>query len=307
MERAPQGPWGSKGFHFPQNPTRWIFIGILVIILLSLLRGTFLFVEPAKVAVVINRFSGQLSDRRPGFYFLVPGVQDSVVYDVREQSYTMARKHAEGQEPGDDSIQCLTSDGQSVFLDLTVRYQPDPSQITDLHRRFADQFVAKVVRPQISSVVRNIVSKYSIIDVYSGKRSQIQSEISTVLAADLSQNAILLKEVLLRDVNLTPEFHKAIEQKQIAQQEAQRKQYELERERVEKDRRIIEAEGEAESIRLKGHALAQNPTLIQYLYVQKIAPGVQTIITDGNSIMSFGDALASAKTSANRPLRKNTP
>src|SRR5262249_35898132 len=154
------------------------------------------------------------------------------------------------QEPGDDSIQCLTSDGQSVFLDLTVRYQLDPSQITELHRRFGDQFLAKVVRPQISSVVRNTVSKYSIIDVYSGKRSQIQSEISTALAADLNQNALLLKEVLLRDVNLTPEFHKAIEQKQIAQQEAQRKQYELERERVEKDRKIIEAEGEAESIRL---------------------------------------------------------
>src|SRR5262249_1746609 len=143
------------------------------------------------------------------------------------------------------------------------------------------------------------VSRYTIIDVYSGKRAQIQTEITSTLADDMSRNDILLKEVLLRDVNLTPEFHKAIEQKQIAQQEAQRKQYELERERVEKDRKIIEAEGEAQSIRLKGQALAQNPSLIQYEYVQKITPGVQTIITDGRSIMSLGDVLSSGKASPN--------
>jgi hypothetical protein len=35
--------------------------------------------------------------------------------------------------------------------------------------------------------------------------------------------------------------------------------------------------------------LAQNPALIQYEYVQKLAPGVKTIITDGKTIMSLGD------------------
>ncbi|MBI1745548.1 MAG: prohibitin family protein [Acidobacteria bacterium] len=292
MGRNPEGP---MGFRFSQNPLRWILLGLAAFILFGVLRETFLFVEPTKMAVVVNRFSGQLSSRRPGFYFLMPGVQESYLYDVTEQSYTMVRKHAEGQEMGDDSIQCLTSDGLSVFLDITVRYQLDPDRIADLHRRFGVAYVNKIVRPQINSVVRSIVSKYSIVDVYSGKRAQIQSEVTTSLFDDMNRNVIILKEVLLRDVNLTPEFHKAIEQKQIAQQEAQRKQYELERERVEKERKIIEAQGEAESMSLKGKALAQNPALIQYQYVTKIAPGVQTIITDGRSIMSLGDVLGSSK------------
>jgi hypothetical protein len=63
----------------------------------------------------------------------------------------------------------------------------------------------------------------------------------------------------------------------------------LQREKLEKERKIIEAQGEAEAIRLKGQVLATNPALIQYEYVQKITPGIQTIITDGKSILSLGD------------------
>ena len=100
---------------------------------------------------------------------------------------------------------------------------------------------------------------------------------------------LILDEILIRNISFSPEFEKAIEQKQIAQQDSQRMQYVLDKERQEKDRKIIEAQGEAESIRLKAIVLAQNPALIQYEYVQKLAPGVKTIITDGKTIMSLGD------------------
>ena len=63
----------------------------------------------------------------------------------------------------------------------------------------------------------------------------------------------------------------------------------MEKEELEKQRKIIDAEGEAQSIKLRGDALAKNPMLIQYEYVQKIAPNVQTIITDGKSIMNLGE------------------
>lgn len=81
--------------------------------------------------------------------------------------------------------------------------------------------------------------------------------------------------------------------KQIAQQEAERKEYELEKEKIEKERKVIAAEGDAKAIRLRGDALARNPALIQYQYVQKITPGIQTIITDGKSILSLGDMVRS--------------
>src|SRR5205085_11851982 len=106
-----------------------------------------------------------------------------------------------------------------------------------------------------------------------------------VLKGKFQPNYLILDEVLIRRVVFDPDFQRAIEQKQIAQQQAQQMEYTLEKERLEKQRKIIEAEGEAEAIRLKGIALSNNPALIQYEYVQKITPGIRTIITDGKSIL----------------------
>jgi regulator of protease activity HflC (stomatin/prohibitin superfamily) len=67
--------------------------------------------------------------------------------------------------------------------------------------------------------------------------------------------------------------------------------YVLDKERSEKQRKIIEAEGEAESIKRKAAALKANPQLIQYEYVNKISPGIKTIITDQNAIMNLPSSM----------------
>ena len=59
-------------------------------------------------------------------------------------------------------------------------------------------------------------------------------------------------------------------------------QYVLAKEQQEKRRKIILAEGEAESIRLKGEAIATNPRVVAYQYVQKIAPNIKTILSSGS-------------------------
>ena len=71
--------------------------------------------------------------------------------------------------------------------------------------------------------------------------------------------------------------------------------YILEQQEMEKKRKIIEAEGDAEAIRLRGKALAENPKLIQYEYVQKLSPNVQAVITDQSTIINLSDFLKEGK------------
>ena len=71
--------------------------------------------------------------------------------------------------------------------------------------------------------------------------------------------------------------------------------YVLERQELERQRKIIEAQGEAESLRLKGKALAENPLLVQYEYVKLLSPNIQAIITDQNSIFNFSDFMKNLK------------
>jgi regulator of protease activity HflC (stomatin/prohibitin superfamily) len=271
--------------------SRLIVLGGLAILIIVLLAKTILIIDAGEMAVIFNQVSGDLSTRYPGTNILIPGLQKEVMYDTRVQTYTMAATFAEGEPKGDDAIETLTKDGQIVKMDLSVRFHIDPTRLPNLHREIGPDYINKVVRPEIRNQIRLAVSAYPVTEVYTEKRQEIQFQTQDNLKRKFRASYLILDEVLIRNIRFSTEFEKAIEQKQIAQQEAQRMQYVLDKERQEKDRKIIEAQGEAESIRLKAQVLAANPALIQYEYVQKISPGVKTIITDGKSILSLGDVL----------------
>lgn len=282
---------GKKRIPVNIRKVAYVVIGFFVLLLLL---ATFKTVPAGHRAVVFNNVSGGLSVRGEGLTVLVPFMQSLSMYDVRTATYTMSKALSEGQKVGDDSVPALTSDGQQVDLDLSVLYHPDPNRVAELHRQIGPDYEAKIVRPAGRSVARTAVAKYTVIDVYGAKRTALQEEIQADLKALFEKSHLILDSLLVRNVDFTAEFKQAIELKQIAQQEAERKKYELEKEKVEKDRKIIAAEGDAESIRLRGEALSRNPALIQYEYVQKITPGIQTIITDGRSILSLGDLVKSS-------------
>ena len=268
---------------------RLIILAVIAVFIIVMIAKTILILDTGEVAVVFNQINGKLSTKYPGTNFLFPGVQKAIPYDTRVLTYTMAGSFAEGEPKGDDAITTLTKDGQMVTMDLSIRFHIDQTRVTNLHREIGPDYINKVIRPEIRNQIRLAVSAYPVTEVYTEKRSEIQNQTQENLKRKFSASYLILDEVLIRNIRFSPEFEKAIEQKQIAQQEAQRMQYVLDKERQEKDRKIIEAQGEAESIRLKAIVLAQNPALIQYEYVQKLAPGVKTIITDGKTIMSLGD------------------
>jgi len=87
--------------------------------------------------------------------------------------------------------------------------------------------------------------------------------------------------------------HQAIEQKQIAQQRAQRKKYELQRERKDKVRKIIEARGQATAIEIRGQSLAQHPSVVEYQYIEDLPPGTPVYVISGNSIVNMSDMFRS--------------
>lgn len=270
---------------------RLIVLAVLAIVALVVLVNTVLVVDAGQIAVVFNSLSGNLSSREPGTHLMIPGVQKSIIYDTRVQTYTMSQTYNEGEIKGDDALDATTQDGQVVKVDVSVRFHIDAPRVTDLHQHIGVDFIDKVVRPEVRTTVRLAVANYPVTEVYSSKRLEIQTKSAEALKPRFQANYLVIDEVLIRRVAFDPEFQKAIEAKQIAQQQAQQMEYVLEKEKLEKDRKIIEAQGEAEAIRLKGVALANNPALIQYEYVQKITPGITTIITDGKSIMNLGDIM----------------
>lgn len=226
-----------------------------------------------------------------GTHFMFPFLQSATKYDVRTQTYTMCHVQDEGDVKGDDSIAALTKDGQTIKMDLSLRYLIVSADVWRLHQEVGPEIIGKIIRPEAQTVVRNCIAKYTVTELYSADREHIQMRMTEEMRKGLTKYHIQLSEVLIRNISFSDDFTKAVEQKQVALQEAERMKYVLQKEESEKSRKVIAATGEAEAIRRRGEALRENPLLIRYEYVQKLAPNIKVVVADQKTIMSMGDLL----------------
>ncbi len=268
---------------------------ILVLALLSsALASSIVVIDAGEVGVVFNAFSGTKdTPLYPGMHLIIPYVETVYRYTTQEQVYTMTK------EPGatqlaygamqDDSLWSPTREGLQVGIDSSTRYAIDPRQAPHVHNSFRNTYVEVLIRPTIRSIVRHYVSQNTVTDIYGPKRREIQTAIERDIRERFEKEGFLLLSFDIRNVNFTPDYAQSIEQKQIAQQQAeqmqyvlQREQQEAERKRVEaqgiKDAAITKAEGDAEALRLISNALAENPNLLTYRYIEKLSPNIRVMI-----------------------------
>ncbi|MCP5119462.1 MAG: prohibitin family protein [bacterium] len=285
--------WRSYSSQFSVPPRRKLALWLAALLALPVLIvvfNAFVVVEAGERAVIFSKVSGvRESQLGEGLHLNVPVLWEPSVYDVKTMTYTMSAQAREGQIQGDDSLLSLTSDGLPVRLDVSVRFHVSPEEVWMLHQEIGQDYIDKIVRPVTRSVIRMVLSRFTVTEVYSGERQMIIEQVRELLDPKFAAAHLVLDEVLLRDVKFSDQFQQAIEQKQVAQQEAKRMVFVLDQAKLERQRKIVEAEGEAGAIRLRARALARNPQLVQYEYVRNLPAGVKTVIADTNTIINFSD------------------
>ncbi|MFN2195791.1 MAG: SPFH domain-containing protein [Anaerolineales bacterium] len=284
----------------------------MVLLILSLLNASLVFVEPPQVGVVISLFSRDGYREQPmrsGLHFIVPLAERVERYPIYWQTYTMSTEPLEGDKVGDDSIAARTSDGQLVYLDSSVIYRIDANEVVRLHIDLQSRYVDDFIRPVIRGLVRTEVSQFTADEVNSSRRKNLEANLDEQLRAAFSEKGIILDRFLLRNVAFSPEYTNAIEAKQVAEQERTQREYQAEQMRQlaqgERDKLKIEAEGRAQATVLEGQAdaqvillkaeaqsealrlineiLQQNRDLITYQYVDKLGPGVQVMLVPNDN------------------------
>jgi regulator of protease activity HflC (stomatin/prohibitin superfamily) len=235
----------------------------------------------------------------PGLHWVIPFAETVTTYDISRQTYTMSAAQNEGQVKGDDSITIRTRDGQQVSVDASVIYAVDPAKIIPLHIQWQNRYQTNVVRPLAQGIIRDYASQYSIEEIISAKRSELEQGITNDMSKRFEEYDLILIDFVLRDLRFSPEYAAAVEQKQIAQQQALQSQYVVDQKQQEAqqarevakgqaDATVLIAQGDADALKLKAQAQAQawaalvevlrnNPELLTYEYIQKIAPNLQVI------------------------------
>jgi len=275
-------------------------IGLILAIVFFVIGAGVIEVQPNEVAVVFNVLSGDLAETPlgPGLHVIIPGIQEATIYSIAQQEYTMGGTIATGATRGDDAVVALTQDGQRVELDVTVIYRISPSNANTVHRNWQDRYENGLIRPSLRNQVRGALTEFRVEQIYGTEHSDLEQAIEDGVRSLIEPEGFEVTNVLIRNITFSPEYVASIEQKQVAQQQAQEaefrvRQREQEAEqaralaRGEADAARIRAEGEAAALNLINEQLSQNPLLLQWRYIESLGPNVQMMIIPSNSPFLF--------------------
>ncbi|MEZ4707688.1 MAG: prohibitin family protein [Caldilineaceae bacterium] len=289
-----------------------VLLPLLVVVIISLLSAALVFVPPTYVAVVISYISPggvRPEPLRAGLHLIAPVLETEMQYPVYWQTYTMSNKMGEGSRVGDDSIRARTSDGQEVRLDSSVIFRLDEEQAVTIHVDWQERYIEDFIRPVIRGYVRTQVSQFTVKEVNSSSRRDLEVTLGRQLSEAFASKGIIMDQFLLRDITFTDEYAHSIEEKQVALEGQEKTEHEAqqmrnlaegERDKLKteaegrKEQFILEAEGraqailleakaQAEALKLIAEALAQNPDLLTYEYINKLSPNIRAMLVPNNA------------------------
>lgn len=292
-----------------------LVIGVFIFAsLASIVSAGIVFIEPNERGVVVSPYgfrapNGYLEEAlTPGLRWIVPG--ESVrIYSISRQSYTMSSTVGEGTVAENDSIRARTKDGQEVFIDASVIFQVDPSKVIQLHIDWQSRYQDELVRPTARGIIRDVASQYGIEEIVSTERASLETGITKAMESKFQENNLVLVDFVLRDIHFSEEYAVAVEQKQIAEQQAQQAKFVVESKKQEAeqarqvaqgvadaaviaaqgdaDARIIQAEAEAAALEKIASVIAANPEMLTYEYIQKLTDQIDVMLLPNDSPFLF--------------------
>ncbi len=270
-----------------------IIVGVIIfVVVLIVLLNSFVVVQAGNVRV-LTQFGRTVGVTfLPGIHAKVPFVQNTVNYSTRQVTYeTSEFPESSNAVYPDYAVDTTSSDGQQIGLKFTIRFAIDGKKAEWILNNIGtmDQLVEKVVKAEARSLSRNIPKKYTAEQLYSEQVFDVQSEIGDTLDPIFAVNGIILDEFLLRKIDFTEQYFLVLEEKQIAEEKIVVEQNVLEQEKIKKEQAIIQAEAEAEQIRIKGEALREYPQIIQLEFIQKLSPNIQWGLLPETGVIPFLD------------------
>lgn len=300
-----------------------IIMSFILALTITLISAALVFIEPQQVGVVVSVLSRDGYREQPfrsGLHWIVPLAERVNIYPIYWQTYTMSNDPLEGEKIGDDSIAARTSDGQSVFLDTSVIYRIDSNEVIRVHIDWQDRYIEQFVRPILRGIVRTEVSQFTADEVNSSKRKILEANLDELVRNAFGDKGFILDRFLLRNIAFSQEYAKAIELKQVAEQEQTQREYEAEQMRKlaegVRDKYEFEAEGKAKAIKLEGEAQAdviilkgkadaealrlinevikKNPDMITFRYVDKLGQAMRAMLvpSDNPFLLPMPDILS---------------
>jgi regulator of protease activity HflC (stomatin/prohibitin superfamily) len=254
-----------EAFEFKGPKPRTIGILVILLILFIFFWGSFAIVPAGHRGVVLWWGSVEKRIMGEGLNFKVPITERVIKVDVRVQPHPFRE------------IDAASKEYQMVKLTGMMNFHIDPSYVNDLYQKVGLDFANKVIDPAFNDFVKEVVPIYQITEILP-KREDIRKKAMAKLGENLARYHIIVDDIYFANIRFSPEYEKAVEAKQVAQQQVETQRQVLFQREIEAQQKVATAKGEAESILVvaQGQAKANealsrsiSPILVQYKSIEK--------------------------------------
>jgi regulator of protease activity HflC (stomatin/prohibitin superfamily) len=230
---------------------KWAFLGAW----LPLILASGVVVVPSGMGGIrVSQTSGtRPGTLYPGVHFITPLVDSVALYDTRDQVLTTSSTGKDGLEPlgagkaaKPEVFTVQSKEGLSIGLAITVRYKLDAKRLDFIHSNLPQPVEKEIVPPIVASTFRELAPNYTVREVFATKREEIRSAAAERITKKLEADGVIVKEVMLRDVQLPVEYARGLEG--LLLKEQQDEGLTVETDMKAKQVRIAELEAEAAKI-----------------------------------------------------------
>ncbi len=235
---------------------RLVGFAVVLFILVILGSSTSYVIDPGTRGMKVTL--GKTADQflPPGFGFKAPFITSIVEVNVRQKTQTV-------------KADCFSSELQQVKIDLSVLYRVPEASVVEIYRKYSGDPFDSLIAPRVQEAVKEVTALLTSEQIVKG-REEIKKKTLAAVTLKLKDGTLLVVEdIVVRNINLSPEFEKAIEAKMVAEQQANQARFTQLQTQVEAETAVISAKGEAEAIRVRGDALRVSPSFLRWKIVER--------------------------------------
>jgi regulator of protease activity HflC (stomatin/prohibitin superfamily) len=233
----------------PAPALRWrTSVAFVMLAWAPLLVSAGIVIVPSGMAGVrVSQTKGTLAGTLyPGVHFVTPLVERVELFNTRDQLFTTGTSEDSKGASKRDDLQVQAKEGLTLGLAITVRYQIDPKRLDYIEANLPQPLEKEIVPPVVATAWRELAPNYTVREVFSSKREEVRQRSAEIIRKRLGADGIVVKEVMLRDIELPEEYAKGLESLLLKEQENDRMG--VETEIHQKQVKIAEADAEATKV-----------------------------------------------------------
>ncbi len=255
----------------PQALARLIGIAILIFVVVIMASSGTYVVQPGYRGVEVTL--GQVSSgfKPEGFGLKVPMI-------------TAIRQISIRQQTANENAESYSSDLQQIKVEMKVLFRIPESSVVKLFREYDGEPFQSLIAPRVHEALKEVVALQSAEQIVKN-REQIKAKALEIARRKIG-TLLVVEDIVIQNIALTRELESAIEAKMVQEQEAAKSKFLQQRAQIEADTAVIQAKGEAESIRIRGQALKDTPAFVDLKIVDKW-DGLTPLVIGGGEGLVF--------------------